>query len=274
MIWMMKSNHWHNKVCIVTGASTGLGLAIAKALAERQARIVIVARREEPLTRAAEMLRAAGTEILPIVADVTNQEDIDRLARTVKEHFGRVDLLCNCAGRSARKAVLETTPEDFQELLDVNFLATVRTTRAFADLLLESKGSLVNIGSLASKVAPRFLGGYPASKHALAAYSQQLRMEHGPAGLHVLLVCPGPIRRDDSAPRYEQQSAGLPAAANRPGAGAKLRGIDPEHLAKKILDCERRKLELVVPTKVRILMILSQLSPRLGDWLLRRATSD
>jgi len=258
----------------VTGASTGLGLTIAKAFAARQARVVITARGEEPLSRAAEALRAGGAEILPIVGDITNQEDVDRLAQTVKEQFGRVDLLCNCAGRSTRQAVLDTTPEDFQEMLDVNFLATVRTTRAFASLLLKQQGHVVNIGSLASKVAPRLMGGYPASKHALAAYSQQLRMEHGPAGLHVLLVCPGPIRRDDSEPRYGEPSSKLPEAASRPGAGAKLRGIDPERLAEKILTaCERRKLELVVPSKVRVLMALSQFSPRLGDWLLRRATS-
>jgi len=207
----MKLNHWHNKVCIVTGASNGLGLAIAKSLAARKARLVINARREEPLSRAAEMLGDSGAEILSIAGDVTKQEDVDRLAQAVKEEFGRVDFLCNCAGRSARQAVLDTTPEDFQELLDVNFLATVRMTRRFASSLLKQQGQVVNIGSLASKVAPRFMGGYPASKHALAAYSQQLRMEHGSAGLHVLLVCPGPIRRENAEVRYEQQSAGLPA---------------------------------------------------------------
>ncbi len=271
----MKPNFWQNKVCVVTGASAGLGLEIAKALAARKARLAIVARREERLTQAAEVLRALGAEVLPVVCDITQQPEVDQLAESVEEKFGRVDLLCNCAGRSGRKAVLETTPEDFQDMLDVNFLATVRTTRAFAERLMESKGSLVNIGSLASKVAPRFLGAYPASKHALAAYSQQLRMEHGPAGLHVLLVCPGPIRRDDSNPRYEQQSTGLPAEASRPGAGAKLRGIDPSWLAEKILlACEGRKLELVLPAKVRLLTMVSQLSPQLGDWLLRRATSD
>ena len=258
----------------MTGASAGLGLALASALAARKARVVINARRQEPLSQAAEKLRNSGAEIFPIAGDVTEQQDIDRLVQTVKEQAGQVDLLCNCAGRSARQAVLDTTPEDFQELLDVNFLATVRTTRAFAKMLLESKGSLVNIGSLACKVAPRFMGGYPASKHALAAYSQQLRMEHGLAGLHVLLVCPGPIRRDDAEARYAQQSSGLPEEANRPGAGAKLRGVDSEWLAEKILvACERRKLELVVPAKVRALLVLSQLSPRLGDWLLRRSTS-
>ena len=271
----MKANYWYNKVCVVTGASSGLGLAIAQALAARHARVVINARRQQQLSQAADLLRRTGDEILPIVGDVTQQQDVDQLREAVNERYGQLDLLCNNAGRSARSAALDTTPADFQELLDVNFLATVRMTRAFAGMLLESKGHAVNIGSLASKVAPRFMGGYPASKHALAAYSQQLRLELGRQGLHVLLVCPGPIQRSDASPRYKTESLDIPAEAQRPAAGAKLRGIAPAWLAKKILvACERRKLELVVPGKVRALLALSQISPRLGDWLLRRATTD
>ncbi|MCA9231557.1 MAG: SDR family NAD(P)-dependent oxidoreductase [Planctomycetales bacterium] len=266
---------WQNKVCVVTGASAGLGLAIARAFCARQARVVINARGEQQLAQAAASLTGSGAEVLPIAGDVTQQKDVDRLVQAVKDQFGRADLLCNCAGRSARQAVLDTTPADFQELLDVNFLATVRTTRAFASMVLEHKGSIVNVGSLASKVAPRFMGAYPASKYALAAYSQQLRLEHGSEGLHVLLVCPGPIRRGEANERYQQQSQSLPPAARRPGAGAKLRGIDPNQLADRIVSaCERRKLELVVPAKVRLLLTLAQLSPRLGDWMLQRATSD
>ncbi len=270
----MQSGYWHNKVCVITGASAGLGLNISTLLASRKTRLILVARREGPLRQAAGMLEASGTEVSPFVADVTQQQDVDRLAAMVADKYGRVDLLCNCAGSSTRGAILDTKPEDFQQLLEVNFLAAVRTTRAFAPLLLEQRGHLVNIGSLASKVAPRFLGAYPASKFALAAYSQQLRLELGPQGLHTLLVCPGPIARQHDDPRYTEQSRDLPDEAKRPGAGAKLKGIDPDWLAGKILDaCEQRKPELVVPRKVRLLLSVAQLSPRLGDWLLLKATS-
>lgn len=269
----MKSNYWHNKVCVVTGASAGLGLEISKALARRQARIVVNARDEDRLLEAADQLKETGAEVLPVVGDLTCQDDVDNLAESVRQRYQQVDFLCNNAGRSTRSKILDTTPEEFQELLDVNLLATVRTTRALAEMLIQQQGHIVNIGSLASKVAPRFMGGYPASKFAVAAYSQQLRLELGPLGLHVLLVCPGPIRREADAARYNERSEGLPDEARRPGAGAKLRGIAPDWLAEKILSaCERRKLELVVPGKVRALLALSQLSPRLGDWLLKRAT--
>ena len=115
-----------------------------------------------------------------------------RLAR-----FGRLDVLVNNAGRSMRGKVLDTTPEQFRDLMELNLIALVRCTRAAVPELLRRQGHVVNIGSLASKAASRWVGAYPATKHAVAAYSQQLRLELGPQGLHVLLVCPGPIERKD-----------------------------------------------------------------------------
>lgn len=266
----MKASDWHNKVCLITGGSSGLGQAIAKAFVERGAKVIITARSLEPLQQAAAQL---GANAEAIAADVTRQDDVERLCEAVIERHGRLDLLCNCAGRSTRSAVLDATVDDFQQLLDVNFLAAVRMTRAFAPLLIEQQGHVVNIGSLAGKVAPRYLGAYPASKFALTAYSQQMRLELGPQGLHVLLVCPGPILRDEAEPRYAEESADLPDVAQRPAAGAKLRGIDPWSLAQRIITaCERREPELVIPWKVRVLLTLAQISPKLGDWLLLRST--
>lgn len=274
----MKSNYWQDKVCVITGASAGLGTTISRVLAARGAQLILVARHLERLEQTADTLRALGGKVLAVGADLTVQQDVDNLVEQVVLRFGQVDFLCNCAGRSSRGAVLDTTPEDFQQLLDINFLATVRTTRAFAPSLLQQRGHVVQIGSLASKVAARYLGAYPASKFALAAYSQQLRLELGPEGLHVLLVCPGPIVRPDNqnnaTSRYAKAAEGLPVEANQPGGGAKLNGIDPVWLAERILvACERRQVELIVPWKVRVLLALAQLSPRLGDWLLRRSTS-
>ena len=192
---------------------------------------------------------------------------------------GGLDLLCNCAGRSMRGTVLATPVVEFRDMFEVNFLSAVRCTQAFAPALAESHGHVVLVGSLASKVAAGYLGAYPASKFPLAALAQQLRIELGPGGPHVLLVCPGPIARDDavaagSGGRYADQASGIPAAAQKPGGGAKVRAIDPCRLSEQILDaCQQRRAELIVPGKARLLFALSQLSPRLGDWLLRRMTS-
>jgi uncharacterized protein len=266
-------SYWQDKTCLVTGASSGLGLAIARTLAHHGATVLMNARSVGPLQTAVETLQATGAHAHSLPGDVTQQADVDTIARRVNTEFGGIDFLCNCAGQSTRKAVLDTTPEDFQQAWDVNFLSTVRMTRALASQLVERRGHLVNIGSLASKIATRFYGGYPASKFAVAAYSQQLRLELGEQGLHVLLVCPGPIARDDNQPRY-QVDANIPLSARKSGGGANLKALDPTQLAERILAaCESRKTELVLPAKVRLLLALSALSPKLGDWLIKRSTS-
>jgi short-subunit dehydrogenase len=169
---------------------------------------------------------------------------------------------------------LAATPEQFRDLLELNFLAAVRCTRAASPHLIASRGHLVLIGSLAAKTASRYLGAYPASKFPVAAYAQQLRYELNPQGVHVLLVCPGPIARADAGRRYDEQAGGLPASARKPGGGVKLKGLSQERLVATILQyCERRKPELVMPAKSRLLFAVAQLSPRLGDWIITRMTS-
>ncbi len=264
---------WQGRTVVVTGGSSGLGLAIATAFAARGARIVLIARHMPTLEQAAGPLRARGSAVLCVAADLTSSDDVQRAFGKIDHQEPSVDVLVNAAGRSARAGILETTEDDFQRLWDLNFLGTVRCTRAAADRLIESKGHLVNIGSLAAKTASRYLGAYPAGKFALAAYSQQLRLELGPRGMHVLLVCPGPIARDDAGCRYDNQAAGLPPSAGLPGGGAKLRAIDPLYLAGRIIRaCEKRQPELVVPARARILFALSQLWPGLGDWVVGRNT--
>jgi short-subunit dehydrogenase len=282
-------SYWQNKVAIVTGGSSGLGLAIAKNLYAAGSTVVLAARDADRLKTAASEVRAAGTELttgpvkgsgieqrgaIGISCDITRDDQVASLIGSTLDRFGQLDVLVNCAGKSSRGKVLETTPQQFQEMWELNFLALVRCTRAAAPHLLKSRGHLVNIGSLASKSASKFLGAYPATKFAVAAYTQQLRLELEPEGLHVLLVCPGPIKRDDAGQRYAEQAKNLPDAAGQPGGGVKLGKIEPERLAKKILSaCERRKKELVMPCKSKMLFAMSQLSPSLGDWVVNRMTS-
>ena len=137
------------------------------------------------------------------------------------QHFGRLDVLVNNVGQSARGVLLETTPEDFERLMEINFLSVVRCTRAAAPHLIRSRGHLVNIGSLSGKSASRYVGAYSATKFALAAYTQQLRLDLRSQGVHVMLVSPGPMVREDAGRRYADQMSGLPASAAKPGAGGK-----------------------------------------------------
>ncbi len=267
----VKPEPFSGKVVLITGGSAGLGKALALAFARCKASLVLVARGAELLEAAAEEARALGADVLAAPADITSPEQVESLFARVAERFGRLDVLVNNAGVSGRKEILDTTPEDFRQALELNFLAAVRMTRAAAPRVLEAGGSVVNIASLAGKVGSRYMGAYPPSKFALVAYSQQLRLELGPRGLHVLLVCPGPIARDTPRDYGAQQQGNLPHSASKPGAGAKTRLIQPDWLAEKIIAaCQRRKSELVIPGKARLLFALQQLSPRLGDWLLKK----
>lgn len=267
-------SHWQSKRTVIIGGSSGLGRALAEVLVGQGARVAIVGRGQEALDRAAAALRRRNSELFTVAADVTSAADVERLALAVHERWQGVDFVAHCAGRSMRGDAISTDPDDFQQLWELNFLSAVRIAQAFTPDLVHSRGHLVLVGSLAGKCAPRYLGAYPASKFPLAAFSQQLRMELGPRGLHTLLVSPGPIARDDPSPRYADQSTNVPDSAQRPGGGARLKLIDPTALAQQILSaCESRQPELVVPWKARLLFVLAQLWPALADRILQKNTT-
>ena len=267
-------SHWHEKVAIVTGGSAGLGRSLAIRLAASGARVVLAARDEAHLREVTTELTASGAKAIGISTDVTDDAQVKSLIDGTLSEYGRIDALFNNAGRSMRGRALETSVEDFADLMELNFLSCVRCTNAAAPHLIEARGHVVNVGSLASKAASRFLGAYPASKAPLVTYTQQLRFELGPRGVHALLVCPGPIARSDAGTRYDMQTEELPDSARQAGGGVRMSGIQPEWLAGMILKaCERRAAELVVPRRAKLLFALSQLSPRLGDWIIDRMTS-
>ena len=266
-------SYWLNKVVLVTGGSSGLGRVIAETYAAAGAKIAIAGLEAEPLQRTTHEMQAAGFDVLGVQANITRQEDVDRLFAQTLDRFGRLDVLVNNAGRSMRGRLLDTTPEQFRELMELNLIALVRCTRAAVPHLLRQRGHVVNIGSLAAKSAARWVGAYPATKFAVAAYSQQLRLELGDSGLHVLLVCPGPIKRKNPRLYPLRGLEGLPETARQPGAGVKTLAISPQKLADAVLTaCQRRRPELIVPTSARLLFAIAQLWPTLADWILLRFT--
>ena len=275
---------WGGKRVLVTGGSSGLGRIMAEAFARAGARVAIAALEPGAAENAArEIAVATGAETFGSTINITRQEDVDRLVGEVQDRWGSghgnaknddgLDILVNNAGRSMRGKVSTTTPEQFRELMELNFIAMVRITLGFLPMLLTSRGSVVNIGSLAAKSASRWVGAYPATKHAVAAYSQQLRLELGPEGLHVLLVCPGPIQRKDERLYPLDGLEDCPERARRPGAGVQVKTIPPEYLCSRILRaCEKREPELVIPGKARLLFAIAQLWPTLGDRIVLRKT--
>ena len=190
--------------------------------------MVIAAHGAEKLEEAAAELRRSGGEVLAVAADITQQADVDALVAKTIERFGRLDALVNNAGRSARGTAIDTSAEEFAELMNLNLVALVRVTRAAMPHLLAARGHLVNIGSLAGKTAAAYMGAYSATKYAVSAYSQQLRLELGPQGLHVLLVSPGPIARDEPRQYEGENKASLPAR-HQTGGGREGQPAEQRH---------------------------------------------
>ena len=266
-------SHWQDKVALVTGGTRGLGRALVDQLAEAGAQVAFLSRSSDDVEAVARQLEDRGLECLGVVSDITLQEDVERAVEQTIETFGRLDLLINNAGLSDRGRGWETPIDRFEQLLELNVLGSVRCTQQAMPHLLETKGKLVFIASLAGRSGFPNLGAYPASKFAVVGYSHQLRLELADQGVDVLQVCTGPIQRDDAGSRYEDRTADLPKHASEPGGGVGIKGIPAEKLAKRILAASAAgKSELVIPVRARLLLAISQLFPGLGDWILRKGT--
>lgn len=271
----IKKKYWYEKVVLVTGGSSGLGREIAQGFLDRGARVIIAALEPDAVAAAeSEMkMKTQRADILGVITDITSDVSVSNLVEIIKQRYGRLDVLVNNAGRTDRGKMQSCGADHFKKIMDLNFFALVRVTHAFLPMLLESHGHIINIGSLASKIGSRWVGGYAASKFAVAAYSQQLRLELAPEGIKVLLVCPGPVKRETERLYPLEGLEDLPESARLPGTGAKVKRVDPQKLVNAILNAsEHGKIELVMPWKVRLLFIISQISPRWGDWLIRKYT--
>jgi short-subunit dehydrogenase len=256
------------RVALVTGGSAGLGLVVSRTLRSRGYQVVIVGRDQTRLDQARDQL---GDDVIARRCDVTSESDIAELL----SNLTRLDVLVNCVGISDRGLIEDLQSDRLQELLDQNVLTALQCSQAALPMLKDSQGVIVNIGSLASKVGARYIGGYTIAKHALAGLTQQLRLELKPAGVHVGLVSPGPIQRDDAGQRYsEVVDDKLPANASAPGGGAKVKGIPPQRVADAVMRCiDKRVPDIVLPGYMRLVISIGHAFPRFGDWLLIKGTS-
>lgn len=268
-------------VAVVTGVSAGLGFSVAEAFLAAGYDVVGVARDQNRLQNAADSIRGtqksgltnpevAEPRFMAVAGDVTDSESLAKIFTTIREDVGRIDALVNCVGLSDRGTTQSLTRQKIIDLIDVNVVSSLLVAQAALPLLRESKGVVVNVGSLASRVGARYLGGYPLAKHALAGLTQQMRLEWREFGVHVALICPGPISRPDAGTRYDSQvtESGVPESAKMPGGGAKIKGLAPENVARKILQMvKKRTPDAILPWYARCLIVLGHLSPPLGDRL-------
>ncbi len=180
-----------NKVVIITGASSGIGLALAKEFAQRGSKLVLAARSSDKLKEIEDDLRNQGNEVLSITTDVSLEEDCKNMVKKAVEHFGRIDILINNAGLSMRALFKDVDISVLKKLMDVNFWGTVYCTKYALPYLLESKGSVTGISSIAGFIGLPARTGYSASKYAMHGFLETLRVENLKNGLHVLIAAPG-----------------------------------------------------------------------------------
>jgi dehydrogenase/reductase SDR family protein 7B len=177
----------NGKVVIITGASSGIGKALAFEFARKGAKIVLASRSgvSDP-----ELFKLSR-EILDVRTDVTKESDCRALIQKALERFGRIDILVNNAGISMRALFDEVSLDVIRQLMDTNFWGTVYCSKYALPHLLESKGSLVGVSSIAGYKGLPGRTGYSASKFAMQGFLEVIRIENMKKGLHVLIACPG-----------------------------------------------------------------------------------
>lgn len=180
-----------DKVVIITGASSGIGLACAKEFARRGAYLSLAARNIEALENLQKELMIVGHQVVVTQTDVSNEGDCRRLIDNTIKHFGHIDILVNNAGISMRALFKDVDLQVLKRLMDVNFWGTVYCTKYALPYLLAAKGSVVGISSIAGFIGLPGRAGYSASKFAMHGFLETLRTENLKTGLHVLIAAPG-----------------------------------------------------------------------------------
>lgn len=181
-----------NKTVIITGASSGIGLALAIEFAKEGANLVLAARQYIKLLEIAQLLRTeCGVEVLAQECDVSNELDCKNLIDQTITKFGKIDVLINNAGISMRALFNDLQLSVIKNLMDVNFWGTVNCTKYALPHLLSSDGSLVAISSIAGYRGLPGRTGYSASKFAINGFMESLRVEHYRSKLHIMVACPG-----------------------------------------------------------------------------------
>lgn len=254
----------NNRRILLTGASSGIGRALALRLAPFGTRLMLVARREAPLLELAEELESLGAaSVVPIVGDVTDAALRESLVDRIRDDWGGLDLLINNAGISAHGRFEGSTADVMQQIMEVNFFAATKLLRATLPLLkLGEEALLVNVGSILGHRGLPYNSEYSASKFALRGWSEAIRPELARDGIDVLLVSPGTtdteffdhlIAKGEKLPWAQQQ--GIPADAV---AAQTIRAI------------QRRRHEIYPNWRGRMLVLLNRFSPRLVDGLMSR----
>ncbi|MFN2635721.1 MAG: SDR family oxidoreductase [Gemmatimonadaceae bacterium] len=226
-----------SRIVVITGASGGIGAALARRLAFDGARLVLAARRERELEKvAAETLKLGAKDAVPVVADVTRKSDVFRIRDRALETRGRIDVWVNNAGRGITRSVLDLTDEDVDQIIAVNLKSAIYGIQAVVPHFVErGSGHLINVSSFLGRVpVASFRSIYSAAKAALNSLTANLRMDlRQYPGIHVSLVMPGVVTTDFA--RNVMGEARPPMNAGAPGSST-MRAQTPEEVAERIAE--------------------------------------
>ena len=258
----MKDAKWFsNQVVLVTGASGGLGAQIALELARRDVHLILVARSESKLERVAAECKAFTSKPVDIYScDLTQDASINELLATLDESY-KITMVINNAGLGYLKLAKDLSEFEISQMLQLNLNALIKITQHFVPRFIEAKsGVIVNVASQAAKSATVKSSVYSATKFGVLGYSNALRLELKPHGIHVMTVNPGPIATDffdkaEPTGKYLEQ------------LGAVV--LDPVKVAKEVVTgIEKEKREVNLPKSMNFASKLNVLFPKLGDRLL------
>jgi NAD(P)-dependent dehydrogenase (short-subunit alcohol dehydrogenase family) len=188
------------KTAVVIGGTSGIGLTLAKGLAEAGADVIPTGRRTELVRAAAEAIQKLGRRSSVLTCDVTSRASLQELHDAVAAEFGQIHILLNCAGITKRQPTLAVSESDWNNILDVNLTGTLRASQIFGqDMVARGYGRIINIASLSSFVALYEVAAYAASKSAVASLTKGLAVEWARNGVCVNAIAPGVFRTDINA---------------------------------------------------------------------------
>ncbi|MGH2729110.1 MAG: SDR family NAD(P)-dependent oxidoreductase [Actinomycetota bacterium] len=253
-----------NSVGILTGASRGIGVHLALALADKGMHLALAARSADALEQTATAVTAKGVKAITVPTDVTNRADLEKLIERTTTELGPIDVLVNNAGVEMA-GYFETLDLDrIEATIATNLTAAIMLTRLVVPGMLErGSGHIVNISSAAGKAARPYGTVYSASKHGLVGFSWGLRAELGPRGIGVSVVCPGYVTGEGMFAEREKSAGKVPAA---------LKVVTPEKVAQQTVKAiERNRAEVIVgPPLMKTADVFHALSPDGAIWVGRR----
>jgi short-subunit dehydrogenase len=263
------STRFYDQVVFVTGASSGIGEALAEAFAEEGAQLVLAARRVDRLKSLAEKIEQKGLKALPVACDVTKDGDLENAAKTARENFGKIDIVVANAGFGVAGKFAKLTLEDYRRQFETNVFGVLRTLYATLEDIKKSKGIFVILGSVSGYVSAPEISPYSMSKYAIRALAEALQVELRSFGISVVLISPGFIQSEIRQVNNQgvfnpEQKEGVPLWMQ----------MSAEKAARKILNAvARRKREAVITFHGKLTLFLQNYCPWLIRWVFRTFAS-